>query len=81
MLQTVGGTGSIQVAQAGGTQQLQQLQVVPASGIQVSWPVVGFVMGGRKGKKSCRIEFHIQRVVTVNSYTSCVSTELWRVML
>ena len=37
MLQTVGGTGSIQVAQAGGTQQLQQLQVVPASGIQVSW--------------------------------------------
>lgn len=36
MLQTVGGTGSIQVAQAGGTQQLQQLQVVPASGIQVS---------------------------------------------
>ncbi|KAK3866725.1 hypothetical protein Pcinc_027761 [Petrolisthes cinctipes] len=34
MLQTVGGSGSIQVASAGGTQQLQQIQVVPASGIQ-----------------------------------------------
>lgn len=35
MLQTVGGSGSIQVAQPGNTQQLQQIQVVPASGIQV----------------------------------------------
>lgn len=34
MLQTVGGSGSIQVASANG-QQLQQIQVIPASGLQV----------------------------------------------
>ncbi|XP_047478533.1 nuclear transcription factor Y subunit alpha-like isoform X2 [Penaeus chinensis] len=33
MLQTVGGSGSIQVASANG-QQLQQIQVIPASGLQ-----------------------------------------------
>lgn len=44
MLQTVGGSGSIQVAQAGGTQQLQQIQVVPASGLQVSFFVYSIVL-------------------------------------
>ncbi|KAG7162757.1 Nuclear transcription factor Y subunit alpha-like [Homarus americanus] len=45
MLQTVGGSGSIQVAQAGGTQQLQQLQVVPASGLQGTNHVVSVPAG------------------------------------
>lgn len=40
MLQTVGGSGSIQVASAGHSQQLQQIQVVSASGLQGSSVVV-----------------------------------------
>ena len=34
MLQTVGGTGGLQVGASSG-QQLQQIQVVPVSGLQV----------------------------------------------
>ena len=34
MLQTVGGAGSLQVGASGGG-QLQQIQVVPVSGLQV----------------------------------------------
>ncbi|XP_042872645.1 nuclear transcription factor Y subunit alpha-like isoform X1 [Penaeus japonicus] len=44
MLQTVGGSGSIQVASANG-QQLQQIQVIPASGLQQSGNHV-MVQGG-----------------------------------
>ncbi|XP_071515163.1 nuclear transcription factor Y subunit alpha-like isoform X2 [Panulirus ornatus] len=44
MLQTVGGSGSIQVAQAGST-QLQQIQVVPASGLQGNSHVVSVPAG------------------------------------
>ncbi|KAK7078733.1 hypothetical protein SK128_028421, partial [Halocaridina rubra] len=53
MLQTVGGSGSIQVASAGNAQQLQQIQVVSASGIQGGSPVV---LPGSSGQQAQLIQ-------------------------
>lgn len=36
MVQAVGSSGALHVASSGGGQQLQQIQVVPVSGLQVS---------------------------------------------